>query len=274
MRQFIVRTVTGPVDPHMLLARLWPGPQFRRMLTYSVVIHLCLATAVMIARAVNFSFNKLPAVVYSVDMIEMPRPEPVKKATKAVAPKPKPKPPKPKPVAKVEPKPKPKPEAKKPPPPREKKVEIPKVVKPPPKEKPPEVKAKPVKVAKAIAPAPEPEPEPEPVATSTVELDTDKITPELKWYIEMIRRNVWSNWIEPRHALASGVNVRVVIRFEIGRSGAFALPPEIFEPSGNSFFDQSGYRAAFRSAPFPPLPESYTGESLGVQFGFEYGERI
>ena len=272
MRQFIVRTVTGPVDPHMLLARLWLGPQFRRMLTYSVVIHLCLATAVMIARAVNLSFNKLPAVVYSVNMIEMQRPEPVKKAAKAVAPKPKPKP-------------KPKPEVKKPPP-REKKVEIPKVVKPPPKEKPPEVKATPeppkkeppppepapVKVAKAIAPAPEPEPEP--VATSTVELDTDKITPELKWYIEMIRRNVWSNWIEPRHALASGVNVRVVIRFEIGPSGAFALPPEIFEPSGNSFFDQSGYRAAVRSAPFPPLPESYTGESLGVQFGFEYGERI
>ena len=117
-------------------------------------------------------------------------------------------------------------------------------------------------------------PEPEPVATSTVKLDTDLITPELKWYIEIIRRKVWHNWIEPRHALSSGEHARVVIRFEIGQSGGFALQPIILEPSNNSFFDQSGYRAVFRSAPFPPLPESYAGETLGVQFGFEYGERI
>ena len=128
-------------------------------------------------------------------------------------------------------------------------------------------------MAKVVEPEPAPEPEPEPVAMSTVELDTDQITPELKWYVEMIRRKVWRNWIEPRHALASGVNARVVVRFEIGRSGVFALQPEVLEPSNNSFFDQSGYRAVVRSAPFPPLPESYTGESLGVQFGFEYGER-
>jgi len=125
-------------------------------------------------------------------------------------------------------------------------------------------------VAKTI----EPELEPEPVATSTVKLDTDFITAELRWYIEMIRRKVWHNWIEPRHALSSGAHARVVIRFEIGRSGAFALQPMILEPSYNSFFDQSGYRAVVRSAPFPPLPEGYTGDTLGVQFGFEYGERI
>ena len=284
MRQFIARTVTGPIDPHILLVRLWPGPQMSRMLTYSVIIHLCLATTFMIVRAAKIYLKPKHDVVYSVNLMETPRPAPEKKAVKPVPPKPKPPEPK-----KEPPKPKPEPPKPKPEPPKPKpvvkKVEPPKVVKPPPpKTEPPKVIAKPeppkpkkeppppppepIKVAKA------PEPEPEPVVTDTVELDTDQITPDLKWYIEVVRRKVWQNWIEPRHAMSSGANIRVVIRFEIGRSGRFAMQPSILEPSNNSFFDQSGYAAVMRAAPFPPLPESYDGETLGVQFGFAFGEQV
>ena len=105
-------------------------------------------------------------------------------------------------------------------------------------------------------------------------MDADFITPELKWYIEIIRRKVWQNWIEPRHVLYPGLHARVVVRFEIGRDGSFASNPEILESSNISFLDQSGFRAVLRSAPFPPLPEGYAGDSLGVRFGFEYGERV
>lgn len=281
MRQFIVRTVTGRVDPENLLERLWPGPQLSRMLTYSVVIHFCLATSLMLLKAFNVSFGKIPTIVYTVDLVEFERakPELVKKNKKIVAVKPKPKPrPKPEP----EPKPEPKPEVKKKTPPApENKPALPKAVKPPPEKKPPVVETKPEPPKKEPPPPPEPEPvkvakavepEPEPVALSMVKLDTDFITPELKWYIEIIRRKVWKNWIEPRHALSSASYARVVIRFEIGPTGSFALQPEILDSSNNPFFDQSGFRAVIRSAPFPPLPESFTGETLGVRFGFEYGE--
>jgi len=195
--------------------------------------------------------------------------------------------PDPKPTTKPEPTPKPKPPEKKAElPPPEKKVEVPKVEKPPaPKEKPPEVKHKPEPPKKEEPPPPPPEPEPvkeiakvvepvpEPVASSTVKLDTDFITPELRWYIEIIRRKVWQNWVEPRHALPAGLHARVVIRFEIGRDGRLASDPTVFEPSNIYPLDQSGYRAVVRSAPFPPLPEGYDRDMLGVRFGFEYGER-
>ena len=283
MRQFIARTITGPIDPGALFAELWPRPHLNRMLMCSVIIHLCLATSLIVLRQFNFSFSKLPTVVYTVDLMEFesPKPEPPRKVAAVV--RKEPEKPKPKPQPKPEPKPEPKPPQKKAVvPPEKKNVEVPKVVKPPaPKTKPPEVKQKP-EPPKKEEPPPEPEPvkeiakviepEPEPVASSTVKLDTNFITPELRWYIEIIRRKVWQNWIEPRHALPPGTHARVVIRFEIGRDGRFVLDPEIFEHSNISPLDQSGYRAVLRSAPFPPLPEGYSGDTLGVRFGFGYGE--
>jgi protein TonB len=258
------------------------------MLTYSVIVHLCLGTTFMIVRAAKFYLKPKREVVYNVNLMETKRPAPKKKAVAPVAPKPKPPKPKPKPPP---PKPKPPPPKPKPEPPKPKpvvkKVEPPKVVKAPePKKEPPKAIVKPEVKQKPPPPPPPPpppepvvvakapEPEPEPVLTDTVELDTDHITPDLKWYIGVVRNKVWRNWIEPRHALSSGANIRVVIRFEIDRSGGFAVDPSILEPSNNSFFDQSGLAAVMRATPFPPLPESYTGETLGVQFGFEFGERV
>jgi outer membrane biosynthesis protein TonB len=266
------------------------------MLMYSVLVHVGIATLFLLFKVLNLSFSKtLPPVTYTVNLIEFEKGQPKKKPgvakqiEKKAEPKPAPKPKEePKPEAKVEPKPEPKPqpktEAKKkvvlPP---EKMVETPNVVKQAvPKQKPAEVKAAPEPPKEQAPPPPQlesvevariAEPEPPPVAESTVDLDTDNITPELKWYIEIIRRKVWQNWIEPAHALPLGAHARVVIRFEIGRDGTFASDPVIFESSSIFLLDQSGYRAVFRSVPFPPLPEGYAGTSLGVRFGFEYGER-
>lgn len=269
---------------------------------YSVLIHVCIATTFLLVKMLNLPFTKtLPAITYTVDLVELQRPQPKKHAAvarrkvKKEQPKPKPPPPPPKPEPKVEAKPEPKPEPKPQPkpeakktvtPPPEKKIEVPKVAeKPKPEEKPVKLPPDPPKEEAPPPPPPqpappeisravEPEPEPEPVAESTVDLDTEYITPELKWYIEIIRRKVWQNWIEPVHALPPGTYARVVIRFEIGRDGTFASEPVIYESSNIFLLDQSGFRAVLRSAPFPPLPEGYTGTSLGVRFGFEYGEKV
>lgn len=287
MRHFEVRTITGQIDPHTLLVGLWPGPQWSRMLVYSVVIHVCLAILFVLLRALDLSFQKLPAVVYNVEMFEYERPvtKAPQKIAKAVQP-PAPKKPEPKPEPKPQPKPeppKPKAEVKKPAPQPEKKVEVAKAAKvSTPKKEQAETNAPPELPQKEEAPPPAPEPvqvarevvpEPAPVATSTVDLDTEQISSELKWYIEMVRRKVWQNWIEPGHMLAPGAHAKVVIRFEIRRDGRFASTPLIYQSSNISLLDQSGYRAVLRSAPFPPLPESYSGDTLGVRFGFEYGEQ-
>jgi outer membrane biosynthesis protein TonB len=264
------------------------------MLMYSVIIQVCLATSFVVAKMLNFQWREpLATVTYTVDLVEFER-APKKKATLAKSAQkkeePKPKPP-PKPEAKLETKPEPKPEPKPAPKPEvkkavapapEKKVEPPKVVKAPePKKEAPRAVAPQEPPKEEAPPPPQPQPEPlkvaeaveaEPVAESSVDVDTEHITPELKWYIEIVRRQVWQNWIAPQHALSSGARARVVIRFEIGRDGSFATEPVIFESSNVFLLDQSGFRAVLRSTPFPPLPESYTGASLGVRFGFTYGE--
>ncbi|MBI5116564.1 TonB C-terminal domain-containing protein [Candidatus Poribacteria bacterium] len=262
-----------------------------RMLMYSVVFHLCLITSFMMARALNLSFRKLP-IIYSVDLVDMsrpgaamakqvssviakkleqPKPKPVKETKKAIQ-----KPPDKKQVALAS----------------QKKVETPKKEKTPkPKEKPDEaaMSAAPPKKEEPVESEEEPvRPEPKQVASKADQdfvtsgdpgdvvgpgnVSKDLINPELRWYIEIIRRKVWQNWIEPRHVLTDGVHARVVIRFEIGRDGGFVAPPEVFETSNVPLVDQSGYRAVLRAAPFPPLPESYRGNIMGIRFGFEYGE--
>ncbi len=291
MRPFIVRTTTGRIDPQNLGTALWPTPHMSRMLMYSVVFHLCLVTSFMIVKALNLSLKKLP-IIYTVDLVEFARPG--GGPTKQVSAPPVSTPRVSKVVEKKAEEPKPSKETKKSPPkPKDekqvtlasrKKVETPKndkVTKP--KEKPAET------TMPAEPPKKEEPPEPELVASNNSEdfvtsgdpgdimgpgnLSKDLINPELRWYIEIIRRKVWQNWIEPRHVLSDGVHARVVIRFEIGRDGNFASPPEVFESSNISLVDQSGYRAVVRSAPFPPLPESYTGNTMGIRFGFEYGEK-
>lgn len=130
-----------------------------------------------------------------------------------------------------------------------------------------------MQVARAAEPGPK---EDDP---NTVDIDAtggqtgSNINPELGWYVETIRRKVWQNWVIPMHALPPGTRARVVIRFEISRDGSVESTPQVLESSSISLLDQSGYGAVVRAAPFPPLPESFRGEKLGVRFGFEYGEQ-
>ena len=98
------------------------------------------------------------------------------------------------------------------------------------------------------------------------------ISPELRWYVEILRRKVRQNWAEPRYLLPPGSYASAVIRCEIGRDGTLASDPLVFESSKIPDFDLSGYGAVVRAAPFPPLPESLQRNSMGIRFKFEFGE--
>ena len=302
MRRFTLRRVTGPINPQALVTGLLPGPQRSRVLFYSVMVHMSLFSLLMFYNFLNLSFRRPAPIVYRVNYVQLgsggpkssgqksAKLNPVKSQPKEKpAPKPKPEVPKPAPKPAVEKKPAVTPE--------KKVVEVAKVAKAPePKKNPAEIKrpvvtSKEEKTPPPLPLPPEPEPEPMQVARAaepgamdddpnTVDINAtggqtgSNINPELGWYVETIRRKVWQSWIVPMHALAPGAHARVVIRFEIKRDGSVESTPQVFESSSISLLDQSGYGAVIRAAPFPPLPESFRGDTLGVRFGFEYGERV
>lgn len=198
----------------------------------------------------------LPAVV-EVDLLQLEKPKPPPKPAPRPVPKPKPKPkpkpepaPKPKPAPPPEPAPKPEPKPEPPPPPD------PVAVAPEPKPE-PEI------------PPPPPTPEPEPQMAAEVEV----IPPALAWYLEQVRRGIWSQWLDPGSLLDLDELARVIVRFELGREGQVVSGPTVLEGSGNALFDQSGVRAVLRAAPFPPMPAEHPDGTLGIRFTFVYGDQ-
>lgn len=83
------------------------------------------------------------------------------------------------------------------------------------------------------------------------------------YYELSLRNKIERNWSPP--PLIKGSSwVRVVI----GRNGR-VVTTEIFESSGNPFFDQAALRAIYLSDPFPPLPDNYFGSTLMFKVGLE-----
>ncbi|MFZ3091009.1 MAG: TonB family protein [Nitrospirota bacterium] len=83
------------------------------------------------------------------------------------------------------------------------------------------------------------------------------------YYELSLRNKIERNWSPP--PLIKGSSwVRVVI----GRNGR-VVTTEIFESSGNTFFDQAALRAIYLSDPFPPLPDNYFGSTLMFKVGLE-----
>lgn len=152
-----------------------------------------------------------------------------------------------------------------------------------------EKKIVPVKEKKAPAPPPEKkEPPPPPSRPEPAPLKKEPSTPEppapektvapdegtyfpYVWYLKIMERKVTENWIT--HGIdITGKRADPVVRFRISRDGSvFGLRME--RSSGSPALDQSAVEAVTAAAPFPPLPEGFEGESLGVHFAFNYEQR-
>jgi TonB family protein len=91
---------------------------------------------------------------------------------------------------------------------------------------------------------------------------------DFRWsyYLATIRNKIGSHWVPPP---GLSRQVRTTVYFRIGRDGQVSVA-RVEDPSGNSFFDQTAMRALLVATPLPPLPAGYSGEWLGVHFGFEY----
>ena len=70
-------------------------------------------------------------------------------------------------------------------------------------------------------------------------------------------RNAWENPVQ------SSSTLMTTIYFRILRDGSI-VEAKVEKTSGIDLFDQSAMRAIVSSEPFPPLPNEFTGEYLGI----------
>jgi TonB family protein len=211
----------------------------RRYTLFSLGIHILILTSL----SIPWARRERPIFadpIYEVALI--PWPEPNFEPPKPVV-KPKPKPPelKPKPP---EPEPKPKLETV---PLNEEKA--------PPKES-PKPEPKPVETVKAEE-SPEAE---DPVSVGVVD------QPDFKHdsYLQLLRRLLARAWDPP--AGGEGVT-QATVHLVILKDGTVA-DTEIRSPSGWSLYDRSTLRAILTVKKFPPLPEAYSGDRLGLTVNF------
>lgn len=88
---------------------------------------------------------------------------------------------------------------------------------------------------------------------------------DFKPYMKELQRNIKSHWDPPK----GNETKRVVLLFKIAKDGRL-LTLNVHEPSGNLFVDKAAINAIKLATPFQPLPDKFNGESIAVQFAFDY----
>ncbi len=87
------------------------------------------------------------------------------------------------------------------------------------------------------------------------------------WYITQVREALWNAWTE---RMPSGGTLRCTVRFRIAREGSVS-GVSVETSSGNRLFDNAAESAAKAAAPFQPLPDGFTEDSLTVHVEFKAG---
>jgi TonB family protein len=122
-----------------------------------------------------------------------------------------------------------------------------------------ETEPAPVEEAPAAAPAP---------ASSAV---VEAVDFPYAWYLNLLRGKVTAAWDPPGERLLAGRSRHVVVRFRILRDGRIT-DVRVDSASGTPGLDVSAERAIQQGGPYPPLPETYTGEWLDVGVRFSVRE--
>ena len=95
-----------------------------------------------------------------------------------------------------------------------------------------------------------------------IKLDTEFDFPD---YLIEMRDRIKNNWVPP----TLKISLSTKVYFKIGRDGKI-LRAFVEKRTGNIAYDSSAMNAVTKSAPFPPLPEEFSGKELGVHFEFIY----
>ncbi|MEJ2245774.1 MAG: TonB family protein [Acidobacteriota bacterium] len=87
----------------------------------------------------------------------------------------------------------------------------------------------------------------------------------LKEYASMIKQRVTERWLIPSNLRDMEGHITIV--FFIDRNGQ-NFDARIVESSGNHSLDTTALSAIIRSNPFPPLPQGFPGDHIGVKYIF------
>ena len=89
--------------------------------------------------------------------------------------------------------------------------------------------------------------------------------PDFGPYMRELQRRIKMNWDPPK----GNESKRVVLRFKIAKDGRL-LSCSVFKSSGLPNADKAAINAVQATAPFKPLPAEYKGQSIDIQFTFDY----
>ena len=89
--------------------------------------------------------------------------------------------------------------------------------------------------------------------------------PDFGPYMRELQRRIKMNWDPPK----GNESKRVVLLFKIAKDGRL-LSCKISKSSGLPTADQAALKAVELTAPFRPLPADFKGQSIDIQFTFDY----
>lgn len=84
-------------------------------------------------------------------------------------------------------------------------------------------------------------------------------------YMRELQRSIKSHWNPPK----GDKSKRVILLFKIAKNGQL-LSVRVFKSSGYPKVDSAALKAVEDTIPFGPLPEKFNGNSIDVQFTFDY----
>lgn len=89
--------------------------------------------------------------------------------------------------------------------------------------------------------------------------------PDFGPYMRDLQRRIKMNWDPPK----GNESKRVVLLFKIAKDGRL-LSCSVFKSSGLPGADKAAINAVQATAPFRPLPAEFKGQSIDIQFTFDY----
>jgi len=89
--------------------------------------------------------------------------------------------------------------------------------------------------------------------------------PDFGPYMRELQRRIKMNWDPPK----GNESKRVVLMFKIAKDGRL-LSCSVFKSSGLPNADKAAINAVQATAPFRPLPAEFKGQSIDIQFTFDY----
>lgn len=89
--------------------------------------------------------------------------------------------------------------------------------------------------------------------------------PDFGPYMRELQRRIKMNWDPPK----GNESKRVVLLFKIAKDGRL-LSCSVFKSSGLPNADKAAINAVHLAAPFRPLPPDFKGQSIDIQFTFDY----